>query len=345
VKGEALRFVPWVSERSAHSRRRVCERLGLGWSRYQRWREGAAGTRPEREEPAARPPHPDSPLPREVTATIDFALANPKEGHRRLAWMMVDADVACLSESAVYRILSDRDLLRRWARPGHKGGQAPPPTTAPDQRWHTDIMNLRLGDSWYFLVSFLDAYSRYIVHWELLPSMTAARVALVQLAALEKHPGAKPQIVSDRGCQYTSREYKQLLRRFELEHILCRVAHPQSNGLIERWHRTTRDALDDGGAPDTHPRALRAIEAWVEHYNEQRLHAGLGYIQPAEYYQGDPAGRKAERKRKLAEARRNRRRENRAPQPTLRHHGAEQEQTERPYEVSLSGSIPRSHLN
>jgi transposase InsO family protein len=281
----------------------------------------------------------------EVSAAIDFALANPKEGYRRLAWMMVDADVACLSESAVYRILSDRDLLRRWARPGRKGGQAPPPATAPNQRWHTDIMHLKLGDGWYFLVSFLDAYSRYIVHWELLPSMTARRVALVQLAALEKHPGTKPQVVSDRGCQYTSREYKQLVRRFELEHILCRVAHPQSNGLIERWHRTTRDALDDRGAPETHPAALRAIEAWVDHYNEQRLHAGLGYIQPAEYYRGDPAGRMTERKRKLAEARQNRRRENRAAQAATKDHGTELEQAEHPYEVSLSGNIAWSHLS
>jgi hypothetical protein len=127
--------------------------------------------------------------------------------------------------------------------------------------------------------------------------------------------------------------------------LLCRVAHPQSNGLIERWHRTTRDALEDGGVPGTHPKTPKAIEAWIDHYNEQRLQAGLGSIQPAEYYQGDPAGRKTERKRRLAEARRNRRRENRAAQPTLKDHGTEQEQTERPHEVSLSENIAWSHLN
>lgn len=345
MKGEALRFVPWVSVRSGQSRRRVCERLGLGWSRYQRWRLDCARPAPSAGRPE-RAPHLDSPLPWETSAAIDFALDHPKDGYRRLAWMMVDGDVAHLSESAVHRILAERDLLHRWARAGRKGAQAPPPATAPNQRWHTDIMNLRLGDSWYFLVSFLDAYSRYIVHWELLPSMTADRVALAQLAALERQPGAKPQIVSDRGCQYTSREYKQLIRRFELEHILCRVAHPQSNGLIERWHRSTRDALEDAGTGDTHPKALKAIAAWVEEYNDRRLHAGLGYIEPAEYFRGDPAARVGRRKEKLATARENRRRVNRA-----RAEAAEQERTNlpqqrpQPQEVSLSEKVGWSHLN
>ncbi|MBT7300032.1 MAG: transposase, partial [Victivallales bacterium] len=122
-------------------------------------------------------------------------------------------------------------------------------------------------------------------------------------------------------------------------------AHPQSNGLIERWHRTTRDALEDRGAPDTHPKALRAIEAWVEHYNEQRLHAGLGYIQPAEYFQGDPAARVAQRKRKLAEARQERRNENRNGQVSATNHDNQQQQAIGTQKVSLSGNVTWSHLN
>jgi transposase InsO family protein len=129
-----------------------------------------------------------------------------KEGYRRLASMMVDADVAYLGESAVYRILSDRNLLCRWARQGRK-----------------------------------------------------------------------------------------------LEQIPCRVTHAQSNGLIERWHRTTRDALEDGGVPGTHPKTPRAIEAWIDHYNEQCLHAGLGDIQPAEYFHGEPDRTQAEAGRGPAE--------------------------------------------
>ena len=303
-----MSFVPWVSERSARTQRRVCRGLGLGWSRYQRWcSRVAAGEELADRHGGGRPL--DSPLPEERQAVIDYALARPKDGYRRLAWQMVDEDVAYLSESAVYRILDSENLLCRWATASHGSGNAPPPPSAPHQRWHTDIMHLRLADTWYFLVSFIDAYSRYIVHWRLLPKMTAEEVALVQLEALEKYPDAKPEIVSDRGSQYTSREYRKLLERFELEHILCRVAHPQSNGIIERYHRSTRAALRDD--PPAHfLQAQDVIAEWVEDYNEHRLHAGLRYVEPAEYFGGDPERRLAERRAKLERGRRHRRQAN-----------------------------------
>ena len=310
MKAQVLQFVTWLRCRTGLSARAVCRGLELQWSRYQRWlrRTRQNAGLEDRHAPPER--HPDSPLPWEVTAVIEHALAHPKDGYRRLAWQMVDQDVVCLSESAVYRILSERDLLHRWARSGGSGGNAPPPPKAPHERWHTDIMNVRIGDVWYFLVSFLDAYSRYIVHWELLDRMTAEKVTLAQHAALEKYPHARPQIVSDRGCQYTSREYKALIRQFELQHIYCRVAHPQSNGLIERYHRSTREELAEA-LPNNYLKAQDAIGAWVAHYNEHRLHAGLRYIEPAEYFCGDPEARLQERSSKLRQAREHRRKINR----------------------------------
>ena len=166
-------------------------------------------------------------------------------------------------------------------------------------------MHLRVGDTWYFLVSFLDAYSRFIVHWELLPTMKKEDISLALLAALEKFPGTAPEIVSDRGCQYTSKEFHKLVAKFELNHILCRVAHPQSNGTIERYHRSTREALA-GNPPHNLSKARQLIGEWVEEYNETRLHAGLKYIEPAEYFRGDPQRRMETRRKKLEDARANR---------------------------------------
>ena len=245
---------------------------------------------------------------KEINKNIDtvkeYSLEHPDRGYRRLTWEMVDKDIAYLSESTVYRILSEHDLLYRWARPSHTGNRPPAPT-APNQRWHTDIMHLRIGDVWYFLVTFLDAYSRYIVHWELLTTMKKEDVTLATLAALEKYPEVSPEIVSDRGCQYTSKEFKKLVAKFEINHILCRVAHPQSNGLIERYHRSTREALAIN-PPDNLSTARELIGEWVEEYNESRLHAGLNYIEPAEYFRGDPEQRIRDRKAKLDAARANR---------------------------------------
>ena len=158
-------------------------------------------------------------------------------------------------------------------------------------------------------MSLIDACSRYLVHWRLLPDMTAEEVALVQLEALEKYPGVKPEIVSDRGSQYTSREYRKILERFELEHIPCRVAHPQSNGIIERYHRSTRTALRDK-PPAQFQEARDIIAGRVADYNEHRLHAGLRSIEPAEYSRGNPERRMAERRAKFERGRSRRRQAN-----------------------------------
>jgi transposase InsO family protein len=304
MKRAVIEFIPWVSEHSCGSQRSLCRRLGLTWSRYQRWNRQASQGGDLADVAGGARERLDSPLPWEVSAVADYALDRPDAGYRRLTWEMVDRDIAHLSESAVYRILSEEDLLYRWARPSSSGNK-PPPATEPNQRWHTDIMHIRIGDVWYFLVSFLDAYSRFIVHWELLPTMKKEDVSLALLAALEKHPGATPEIVSDHGCQYTSKEFRKLVARFELNHILCRIAHPQSNGTIERYHRSTREAMAVT-PPRNLSRARELIGEWVKEYNENRLHAGLKYIEPAEYFRGNPADRIASRRSKLDAARQNR---------------------------------------
>jgi putative transposase len=126
--------------------------------------------------------------------------------------------------------------------------------------------------------------------------------------ALER-TGAKPQVVSDNGTQFTAAEFKDLVKRFELEHIRIRTYHPESNGTLERYHRSTREALANTELQNL-SKARELIGRWVEHYNESRLHAGLGYLPPAEYYRGDPQARFAERKAKLAQGRRERERRN-----------------------------------
>ncbi len=300
MKSRVIDFAAWLKDLTGSSERKTIGGLGLGWTRYQHWKRGGG----EGQAPA-RLPRNDSPLAWEVEAVKEYALSHPKDGYRRLTWQMIDEDVACLSESTVYRILLDGDLLYRWKRSSSSSGRRPAKADRPNQRWHTDIMYLRIGDVWYFLVSFIDAYSRYIVHWELLTTMTAEEITLATARALEKHPGAMPEIVSDHGSQYTSGEFKSLMRRFELEHILCRIYHPQSNGVIERYHRTTRDELEECEYK-TLGQAREVIKAWVTAYNENRLHAGLGFLRPADYFLGNPARLRGIRQEKLRKAKENR---------------------------------------
>lgn len=215
-------------------------------------------------------------------------------------------------------MLSEADLLYRWKRRTHTGTMPERPTM-PDKRWHTDIMYLRVQDTWYFLVTVLDSYSRYVVRWDLLNSMATWDVSLVVQEALELtrrgYPGASeatPDMVTDNGTQFTSRDFKQLVREFGLQHIRIRTYDPESNGVLERFHRTTREEIADGarGELTNLTQAKEIIARWVTHYNESRLHAGLGYIEPAEYYKGNPERRRAERRTKLARAREGRRKVN-----------------------------------
>jgi len=298
-KREALRLVRVTQGRTGWTVRRILTRLGFPKSRFYDWSSREANDHLDDLFPGARRSV-HAILPEEKEAVIEYALRRPREGYRRLTWMMVDEDVAYVTPSSVYRTLSDADLLYRWKR-SRKSGQPPPEPTRPNERWHTDLMYLRIADTWYFLVTVLDAYSRYVVHWDLLTSMTAAAVRLVIHDALKKM-GANPEIVTDNGSQFKARDFKELVRDFELEHIRIRTYHPESNGKVERFHRSTREALDEQDLRNL-GRVREIIGRWVEFYNQKRLHAGIQYLPPAEYWAGDPAARIQERKEKLARGR------------------------------------------
>ena len=231
-----------------------------------------------------------------------YAKIRPRDGYRRLTWMMVDEDVVYLAPSTVYRILDKHDLLYRWKRPEPGQGRRVPEATYPNEVWHIDLMYLWVRGRWYFLVTILDPYSRYIVHWELLLSMRADEVAEITATALERVHGKKPRIVRDNGSQFVAKEWREVMRYFEVEEIPIRVRHPESNGRIERYHRSVREeAFGDTEVEDLY-RARDLLVDWVRYYNEERLHSSLEYLRPVDYYLGNPQALLAERKRKLWEA-------------------------------------------
>src|SRR4030095_751258 len=282
-KEQVLDCIEQTRSRSEVKLEWVLGRLGVPKTLYYRWRQRR--TRGELEDVAPKPVDLYQATPAEEEAVKRFALSHPKDGYRRLAWMMVDQDVAHLSPSSVYRILDRENLLNRWnAR--RSVGTKPEPPTAPHQRWHTDIMYLWVRGRWYFFIGVLDGYSRYIVHWELLASMRAEDVTLVLLAALEKYPGFRPCVIHDNGTQFTSKEFRALIKQFSLRQIHIRIHHPQSNGKMERFHRTLRDEGLSDQEPENQLQARDIITEWVTHYNQERLHAGLSYLTPEDWLAG-----------------------------------------------------------
>ncbi len=263
--------------------------LGLTRSVYYEWLEKAeTGSLADR---VVVPRAPSTVLPEEIDAAVNYAKAHPREGYRRLAWMMIDEDVVYLTPSTVYRVLDRYDLLYRWKRPEPGQGRRVPEATYPDEVWHVDLMYLWVKGRWYFLVSILDSYSRYIVYWELALSMRAQEIAEITAVALEQAPGKKPRIVRDNGSQFVAKEWREVMRHFELEEIPIRIRHPESNGRIERYHRSVREEAFGEAFGDTDVdnfyRARDLLGKWVRYYNEERLHSALKYLRAVDYYRGN----------------------------------------------------------
>ena len=170
-----------------------------------------------------------------------------------------------------------------------------------------DVAYLNISSTFYYLCSILDGYSRAIVHWEIRESMKEADVETILQRAREKHPNAKPRVISDNGPQFVASDFKVFIRLSGMTHVRTSPYYPQSNGKIERWHRTLKSTTIRPKAPGTLAEARRIVDTFVEHYNTIRLHSALGYITPAAKLAGEEEAIWRARDRKLAEAREARR--------------------------------------
>jgi len=243
----------------------------------------------------------------EKQAIIDFHDRHPLEGYRRLTFMMLDADVVAVSPSSTYRVLKNAGRLdRKNIKPSKKGTGFKQPEK-PHQHWHTDISYLNLGGTFYFLISVLDGFSRYIVHWEIREKMEEKDVEMVLQRALEKTPGAKPRIISDNGPQFIAKDFKIFMRIFGLSHVRTSPYYPQSNGKLERWHGSLKAECIRPSAPRTIEEAEKRVRDYVLHYNEVRLHSAVDYVTPADKLNGKAQEIVDARDRKLEAARESRR--------------------------------------
>jgi transposase InsO family protein len=242
----------------------------------------------------------------EKQAILDFHERFPLEGYRRLTFMMLDDDIVAVSPSSVYRVLKAAGRLdRKFIKPSKKGTGYIQPGKI-HQEWHTDISYLNLGGSFYFLISVLDGFSRYIVHWEIRESMREQDVELVLARAMEKHPGVQPRIISDNGPQFIAKDFKEFIRTYNLTHVRTSPYYPQSNGKLERWHGSIKQECIRLTCPATKEEAEKRVTSYVHHYNHVRLHSALGYITPADCLAGLSQVIGEERDRKLETARQRR---------------------------------------
>jgi transposase InsO family protein len=312
-----------TKQRSGWPVERTLRALGVSRTTYYRWQRDEAWAKAA----TAKPPSPVQPyeaLPEEKATVKEYALKHPELRHRELAWRMVDEDVAYVSSSTVYRILREAKLVCPWSRRTKRRREEAEKASRANQIWATDIKYVWVADRHYFLICFLDEYSRYIVHHELLLGMDGATVSVAAQAALETLPQdaegrllQRPAIRSDNGSCYISREFGGVLDEHELSHRRIKPHCPEENGLMERANRTLGEALEEEELTDC-LQAVKVIGRLIRWYNEERLHSALGFLRPVDYYCGNPEELYAQRRQKLAEARHRRKEKNlRLRQPTL----------------------------
>jgi putative transposase len=243
----------------------------------------------------------------EKQAILDYEREYPLEGYRRLAFMMLDDDVAAASPATVYRVLKSADRLGRPSPSNERKGKGFHQPRRPHRHWHIDFSHLNVCGTFYHICSILDGYSRYVVHWEIRPTMFESDAEIVVQRAREEFPGETPRIISDNGPQFVAKDFKQFLRLCGMTHVTTSPYYPQSNGKKERWFGTLKRECIRPGTPLSLEDGRRLVARFVEHYNMVRLHSAIGYVTPADKLVGLEPVIHVERDRKLEEARRRRR--------------------------------------
>jgi putative transposase len=299
VRDQIVDFVRRWSEKTGISAGRFIEWLGIRASKFYDWRDRYGQVNEH-----------NGWIPRdfwleqwEKQAIVDFHLKNPLDGYRRLTFMMLDQDVVAVSPSSVWRVLGQTGLLSKWKGKASKKGTGFEQPLQAHGHWHIDISYINISGTFYYLCSVLDGYSRFIVHWDLRESMTEADIEIILERAKDRYPEARPRIISDNGPQFIAKDFKEFIRISGMTHVRTSPYYPQSNGKLERWHKSLKSECIRPGTPLSPEDARRLIQHYVEHYNQVRLHSAIGFVTPMDMLAGRQAEIHAERDRKLEAAR------------------------------------------
>lgn len=224
---------------------------------------------------------------------VDVALEQTEMSPRQLAWHITDTEDYFISESSVYRILKGYDLITSPAFDLVSAkDQFENPTKRVNEMWQTDFTQFKVIDwGYYYLCTVLDDYSRYILAWRLASTMGSSDVeetlqqAVVKTGVTRIKVAHRPRLLSDNGPAFISNALAKYLKQYRIQHVRGAPYHPQTQGKIERYHRSMKSIvkLDTYYAPSD---LEQAIAGFVTYYNTQRYHESLNNLTPDAVYFG-----------------------------------------------------------
>jgi putative transposase len=269
----------------SRGKRQALMALGIPKSSYYRWRQGQPDYG-NRRRPWNRI------TPEEEDKILAVAREYTELSSRQLSAWITDNKGFAVSESTVYRILRREGLVKRQEPQLTAANEYHTKTKRPHQMWATDASYFRVV-SWgyYYLVTVMDDYSRFILAWKLQQDMSANSLIEVVQEAVDATGMTdvpvedRTRLLSDNGAGYVSKAFRNYLRLVGIGHILAAPFHPQTNGKIERYHRSIKGELSL--LPYEMPSQLeRAITDFVDYYNYRRYHKALSNVTPADVLYG-----------------------------------------------------------
>ncbi len=272
-------------ESQSMGKRQALAELGVPKSTYYRWRRRQPDPGNKRRPWNRITPDEDR---RILAAAREF----PELSSRQLAAWITDNEGFAASESTVYRVLRREGLVKRQETQLSAANEYHTKTTRPHQMWATDASYFRVvGWGYYYLVTVMDDYSRFILAWKLQKDMSANSLIDVVQEAVDSTGMTdipvedRTRLLSDNGAGYVSRAFRDYLRLVGIGHILAAPFHPQTNGKVERYQQSLKREVNQ--LPYEAPSQLdKAIADFVNYYNYRRYHKALGDVTPADVLYG-----------------------------------------------------------
>jgi transposase InsO family protein len=238
--------------------------------------------------------------PEEVKAIIAYCTGNPLKGYRMQCWEMVGRNVAFVSCSSVYNVIKRHNLGRKWAELTEERKRDFDQPLAVHEQWRIDFSYIKIQNSFYYFLGILGGYSRKMLAWGLCKNMGGLNAEILVAETKETYPQAvSPRLISDNGSRFISKDFEEPLALLEFSHTLTSANRPQSNGKLERFHRTLKtEHVRRASYLEYQDACIRMAER-IAYYNSERLHSAIWYLTPNDVFYGRASKRLAERKEKL----------------------------------------------
>lgn len=236
-----------------------------------------------------------------MIAVVNMAVENPWYGYKRIAVMCRRAGQAVKDRQA-YRVMKDHGLLQKPKTRKAEVYQAAKLfellPQGPNELWQTDVTYIHIpGYGWWYAVTVIDYYSRYLLACHLTPSYSAAETTYALKLAIEEAERIvgpltkRPFLVTDNGSSFIARRFTAFVKD-QFRHVRIQYRTPQQLGLLERFHGTLKTEEVYWRMYDHPQHARECLAEFRERYNTRRPHWALvpeeggDPLVPAEVYTG-----------------------------------------------------------